>query len=93
MTEVARTHAHQHLLDARLREADLIAGVVHAYVVETQHLPFVDRSDTERRKAFVTAYFAHLVGIERAFVIAQTTLKINDVLWKMERARLEAADA
>ncbi|NTI03109.1 hypothetical protein G6K88_13880 [Agrobacterium rhizogenes] len=95
MTETVRTRTpeHQHLLDARLREADLIKGVVHEYIVETRHLPFAERIDVVRRKEFATPYFAHLTGIERAFVISQTTMKISDVLWRIERQHQEAEDA
>ncbi|TAV14747.1 hypothetical protein [Rhizobium ruizarguesonis] len=88
-----RTPEHQHLIDARVREADLIKSVIHTYIVETRNLPFADRIDTERRKAFATPYFDHLTGIENAFVIAQTTMKISDVIWKIERQRRDDADA
>lgn len=92
-TETVRTPEHQHLIDARLREADLIKGVVHEYIVETRHLPFAERIDVGRRKEFATPYFDHLTGIEKAFVIAQVALKISDVLWRIERQRREDADA
>lgn len=95
MTEIARSPGHQHLIDARHREADLIAAVVHHYIVETRNLPFDDRINTVLRKEFVLPYFDHLSGIEKAFVVAQVTMKISDVLWRIERERLdqEAADA
>ncbi len=58
MTDIVlRTPAHQHLIDARYREADLIKAVVHAYVVETRRLPFAERCNIDRRKAFATPYF------------------------------------
>ncbi|MBX5160432.1 hypothetical protein HJB89_25440 [Rhizobium sp. NZLR8] len=88
-----RTPAHQHLIDARIREADLIKAVIHAYIVENRDVPFAERIDVVRRKAFATPYFYHLTGIEKAFVIAQTTMKISDVLWRIERERREAEDA
>ncbi|TCA41726.1 hypothetical protein E0J16_34115 [Rhizobium pisi] len=97
MTEVIRTPeqeaAYQHLINARFREADLIKAVIHTYIVETRNLPFADRIDSERRKEFAMPYFTHLEGIEKAFVIAQVTLKISDVLWRIERQRQEAEDA
>lgn len=99
MTEITRVRtpeqeaAYQYLINARVREADLIAGVVHAYIVSTRNLPFANRIDTERRKAFATPYFDHLSGIERAFVVAQVNMKISDVLWRIERERQEAEDA
>jgi hypothetical protein len=92
-TDTTRSPAHQYLLDARLREADLIAGVVHEYIVETRHLPFAERIDVVRRKEFAAPHFPHLTGIEKAFVVAQVTLKISDVLWRIERERQEAEDA
>ncbi|WP_105432745.1 hypothetical protein [Neorhizobium sp. T6_25] len=95
MTETVRIRSpeHQYLIDARIREADLIKGVVHAYIVETRHLPFADRNNSDRRKSFSMPYFEHLFGIEKAFVIAQATMKISDVIWKIERQRQENADA
>jgi hypothetical protein len=93
MTETVRTPEHQYLLDARLREADLIKSVVHAFIVETRNLPFADRIDSERRKEFALPFFSHLTAIEKAFVIAQVTLKISDVVWKIERQRQESEDA
>lgn len=88
-----RTPEHQHLIDARVREADLIKAVVHAFIVETRNLPFAERIDPGRRKAFATPYFEHLFGVEKAFVVAQAKMKISDVIWKIERERRENADA
>ncbi len=93
MTDVLRSAGHQHIIDARIREADLIAGVVHEYIVQTRNLPFAERIDSDRRKEFATPYFSHLTGIEKAFVIAQATMKISNVLWRSERERMEVVDA
>ncbi|WP_288430146.1 hypothetical protein [uncultured Agrobacterium sp.] len=93
MTEAIRSAAHQHIIDARIREGDLIAGVVHGYIVETRNIPFADRTSTERRKEFVTPYFAHLNGVEKALVVSQTMVKISNVLSRIERERLETEDA
>lgn len=92
MTEAVRTPAHQHIIDASIREADLIAAVIHLYIVETRHLSFADRNHSDRRKAFVMPYFDHLGGIEKAFVVSQAIVKISNVLSRIELQRLEVAD-
>ncbi|MGO6883049.1 hypothetical protein ACCS44_29815 [Rhizobium ruizarguesonis] len=84
--------AYLHLITSRFREAHRINDAVNAYLVATLELSFEKRRELPRRKEFVTPYFTHLVGIEKAFVVFHAGLRINDILWAVERERLEAED-
>ncbi|MGO6676400.1 hypothetical protein [Rhizobium leguminosarum] len=97
MTDVVRTveqeAAYLHLITARHREAHRINDAVNAYLVATADLPFEARRELGRRKEFVTPFFAHLTGIEQAFVVFHAALRVNDILWAAERERRESEDA
>ncbi|MBY5408870.1 hypothetical protein HFO98_10350 [Rhizobium leguminosarum] len=97
MIDIVRTPeqeaAHLHLITARFREAHRINEAANQYLAATVELSFEERRELQRRKEFVTPFFAHLAGIERAFVVFHATLRINDILWAAERERLGAEDA
>ncbi|NKM65342.1 hypothetical protein GFL58_30975 [Rhizobium leguminosarum bv. viciae] len=97
MTDVVRTPeqeaAYLRLITARFREAHRMNDAVNAYLVATADLPFEARRELGRRKEYVTPYFLHLAGIERAMVVFHAGLRINDILWAAERERQETEDA
>ncbi|MGO7583402.1 hypothetical protein ACC797_17485 [Rhizobium ruizarguesonis] len=97
MTDVVRTPeqeaAYLHLITSQFRQAHRINEAANQYLAATVELSFEERLELPRRKEFVTPYFVHLTGIERAFVVFHAALRINDILQAAERERLEALDA